>query len=238
MIRYALSTILLLVGIESFSSNKDLSNNNSSFLSGKIFDRSKARGEALAGAKNTFRKSESMIAGKLERKSLGVLFFVPEDKSISYRITNVNDELSQIFNRLDTDDQIYGVATFDHPNFLVKFDSVERIGLHSLLGKWWSDNGVAEFETFTKITVYPNVNENVPDGGCPDVSPRRINFQYSIVPGSGKQWVLFLSTCGNNFYSTIELEDGHGKIQVYGSNGDLLRTFQITRSSIGFPPLL
>jgi len=173
-----------------------------------------------------------MLHGRIKIKEDNNLFFSPFDISGTLKIANSKDEISETLKRLSTNDEIYGIGEIDTTQNSVVFSTIERISLRRLLGIWWSDTGIINFESFTRVVLYPDKDEEIPTIECPDIQREKIVFQYSLVPGSNNsEWVMFLSNCSRTYYTTIELNGNFGIVKIYGSStGKVLRVVYLQRN--------
>jgi hypothetical protein len=176
--------------------------------------------------------TSDMLHGRIKIKEDNNLFFSPFEISGTLKIANSKDDIAETLKRLSTDDEIYGVGDIDSTTNSVVFKSIERISLKRLLGIWWSDTGIVNFESFTRVVLFPDKDEEIPTIECPDIKKDKIVFQYSLVPGSNNsEWVMFLSNCSQTYYTTIELNGNFGIVKIYGSStGKVLRVVYLQRN--------
>ena len=111
--------------------------------------------------------------------------------------------------KLNTNDFISAVGTKKSPNSFV-IESIDYIGLNRFLGLWMSSLGLLQVNDFSHLHIY-NSQAN---------SPRKSsasNLNYSITPGQGDSWVLFLSDDSQIYYSDLYMAENKALIRFYST---------------------
>lgn len=111
--------------------------------------------------------------------------------------------------KLNTNDFISAVGTKKSPNSFV-IESIEYIGLNRFLGLWMSSLGLLQVNDFSHLQIY-NSQEK------PTRKSSASALNYSITPGQGDSWVLFLSDDNQIYYSDLYMSENKALIRFYNT---------------------
>lgn len=135
---------------------------------------------------------------KYLKTSQGNLFLSSDSYDIKNQIT-----------KLKANDFISGIADAKASNTL-NIQSIDFIGLNQFLGLWMSPMGLFQVKDFSNLNIY------VPQKSIPLSSPKT-SLNYSITPGQGKSWVLFLSDESQIYYSNLYMQDKKATLRFYNT---------------------
>lgn len=119
-----------------------------------------------------------------------------------------NDVKSQLY-KLKSNDFISGLG---HPlaGNLVRLETIDFVGLNSFLGVWASPMGIFQVQDFSNLSLYAGAQTPT------NTSTRsRSLLNYSITPGSGASWVLFLTDAEQIYFSNLTVTDSKASIRFF-----------------------
>lgn len=124
--------------------------------------------------------------------------------SLSGSTTEINNQIA----KLNDNDFISGVGEPKTNNLILQ--SIDFIGLNQFLGFWISPMGILQVKDFSRLNIY------VPNRPIPIGAPKT-SLNYSITPGQGNSWVLFLSDESQIYYSNLFMSDSKALIRFYNT---------------------
>lgn len=135
---------------------------------------------------------------KILRTSKGNLTLTSESSDIQNQIT-----------KLKSNDFISGIGELPSAS-LLNIQSLDFIGLSQFVGLWMSPMGLFQVKDFTNLNIY------VPQKTLPLSSPKT-SLNYSITPGQGNSWVLFLSDENQIYYSNLYMNEKKALLRFYNT---------------------
>ncbi len=123
-------------------------------------------------------------------------------------LTAENDDVKIQLSKLKNNDFISGLGTSLAPN-LVRIETIDFVGLNSFLGLWMSPMGIFQVQDFSSLSLYAN-GQSQTSARSPHAS-----LNYSITPGSGASWVLFLTDDSQIYYSNLTVADSKASIRFF-----------------------
>lgn len=124
-------------------------------------------------------------------------------------LSSDSSDIQNQITKLKTNDFISGIGEFPTAN-LLNIQSIDFIGLNQFLGLWMSPLGLFQVKDFTNLNIY------VPQRTLPLNSPKT-SLNYSITPGQGNSWVLFLSDENQIYYSNLYMNDKKALLRFYNT---------------------
>lgn len=157
----------------------------------------------------------------------------PNSEPVTIRIAPRTEVVKDVLNKLDTGDFLSGGFEMDAANKLYWLDTVESVGLRSLLGSWYEASTLFRFESFNRLRVVSSVN--LIEGGVFSSRIHSKDFNYSLSPSAGERnWIAFLSDRQTTYFSTIENFGSNIRIKMYDTDsGKLIRVHNLSRLNSG-----
>lgn len=165
----------------------------------------------------------------------GTMFLKSEDPCHRYLIASNNETALNALVKLAAGDFITATGLKTPGNCTVAIESVEYVGLRRMLGNWYSREAVINVQDFNSMKYYP-AQTVVTNGNrvYTSVSTSPVEYNYSLVPGSGKEWVMFLSDSRSTTFGTIQFNRGSAVMKIYNSEtGELNKTLLLHRMTSG-----
>lgn len=135
---------------------------------------------------------------KIIKTTTGEFNLLTEDSIVSAQISKLN-----------TNDFISAVGTKKSPNSFV-IENIEYIGLNKFLGLWMSSLGLLQVNDFSHLQIYKSQWN-------PANKSSASALNYSITPGQGDSWVLFLSDDSQIYYSDLYMAENKALIRFYSA---------------------
>lgn len=156
-----------------------------------------------------------------------------DSEPVSIRIAPRTEMVKEVLNKLNTGDYLSGGFEMDAANRLYWLDTVESVGLRSLLGSWYEAGTLFRFESFNRLRIVSSVN--VIEGGVFSSRIQSKDFNYSLSPSDGERnWIAFLSDRQTTYYSTIENFGSIIRIKLYDTDsGNLIKVHNLSRMNSG-----
>jgi hypothetical protein len=112
-------------------------------------------------------------------------------------------------NKLNNSDFISGVGNKTN-NGTLSIESIDFIGLNQFLGLWMSPLGLFQVKDFSNLNIY------IPQRNIP-ISGPKTSLNYSITPGDGNSWTMFLSDENQIYYSNLYMTDKKATIRFFNT---------------------
>lgn len=125
----------------------------------------------------------------------------------SFILTAESSDVKSQLIKLRSNDFISGIGAPIGSN-IVRMETIDFVGLSGFLGLWMSPMGLIQVQDFSSISLYLG---NQTHG--PSVASSLMN--YSIIPGSGASWGLFLSDDNQIYYSNLTVSHSKASIQFF-----------------------
>lgn len=156
-----------------------------------------------------------------------------ESQPRQIRIVARTEAVKDVLEKLSTGDFLSGGFEYDTNNRLYWLDTVESVGLRSLLGSWYEEGTLFRFESFNRLRVLSSVASL--EGGIFSSRIYSKDFNYSLSPSSGdRAWIAFLSDRQSTYYSTLENFALSIRIKMYDADsGKLMKVHNLTRLNSG-----
>ncbi|MCK6595146.1 MAG: hypothetical protein L6Q37_05255 [Bdellovibrionaceae bacterium] len=129
--------------------------------------------------------------------------------NLKFTLTAESAEIKTQIDKLKTNDFISGIG-IANTNQVLNVQSIDFIGLGQFVGLWLSPMGLFNVANFTDLQIY------VPQKDMSLKNPKA-NMNYSITPGSGNSWVLFLSDEKQIYYSNLYMNERKAVIRFYST---------------------
>jgi hypothetical protein len=174
------------------------------------------------------------VAGSisLEGKSM---YLKTDDPCHRYLVLSNSEAALSALVKLAAGDVVTATGIKNPGECSVAIESVEYVGLRRMLGNWYSREAVINVQDFSSMKYYPT--ESIATNGnkvYAQVSKNPVEYNYSLVPGSGKEWVLFLSDSKSTTFGTIQFNRGSAVMKIYNSDtGELTKTLLLYRLTSG-----
>lgn len=123
-------------------------------------------------------------------------------------LTAENEDVKTQLSKLKSNDFISGLGSVLSGN-LVRLETIDFVGLSSFLGLWLSPLGLIQVEDFSSLNLYSG-NQTKADSSKPHAS-----LHYSITPGSGASWVLFLTDANQIYFSNLTVTESKASIRFF-----------------------
>jgi len=155
-------------------------------------------------------------------------FFTPKSSALFYKIAPMTPDVQASLERLENGDFVAGNGTLDTINKNLSIESVDYVGLRKLLGPWVGTDGTMVFKDFSTMRFTPRYREIKLDSG---LTKYQREFRYSVTPGDGNEWALFLSDDKSTTFATVEFTKNKVVImKIFESeSGKIVRTLKLER---------
>lgn len=117
-------------------------------------------------------------------------------KTQSLILTTENSDVKSQLMKLKTNDFISGLGRPLTGN-LVRLETIDFVGLNNFLGLWMSPMGLFKVQNFSSLSV------------------SQAPLNYSITPGSGTSWVLFLTDENQIYFSNLTVAESKATIRFF-----------------------
>ncbi|MEK2688558.1 hypothetical protein [Bdellovibrio sp. GT3] len=155
------------------------------------------------------------------------MFLKTDDPCNNYLVASNNEIALSALVKLAPGDVITATGKKNPAHCTVSIDSVEYVGLRRMLGSWYSTEAVITVEDFNSMKFYAAEKDH-------KWSQTPIEYNYSLVPASGKEWVMFLSDSKSTQFGTIQFSRGSAVLKMYSSDtGALNKTLILYRMTTG-----
>ncbi len=179
---------------------------------------------ALLSSQPVFATGEVLtFRGKIER--INNESYLSESRSkLSLKMDYFNDISKQQIDRLGAGDYVSVTATVDehNPNY-IHVNSVDYVGLKTLLGTWKSEiNLCYEFTGFTTFYVYTPNSKGlcIRQTAKTPAKPQTNKYNFFINPDIDT-WNLLISSQDNNFVGELMIHDDNNiEIQLFDNQTD------------------
>lgn len=162
-----------------------------------------------------FVHAASNISGSIVLEN-STYYIVADSGCFRYLIKPQNIDSAQTMEKLKTGDQLKASGHLNPQTCEANISSIDFVGLASLLGYWKTHDGIYSIKDFNTLQFYPETGRDITNGRYHDVVIP-INYHYSVVPGSGKDWVLFLSDSFDTQFATIRLNKNSATLKIFDS---------------------
>lgn len=168
----------------------------------------------------------------IEGKSM---YLKTDDPCHRYLVLSSSEAAISALVKLAAGDVVIATGIKNPGECSVAIESVEYVGLRRMLGNWYSREAVINVQDFNSMKYYPA--QSIASNGnkvYASVSTNPVEYNYSLVPGSGKEWVLFLSDSKSTTFGTIQFNRGSAVMKIYNSEtGELTKTLILYRMTAG-----
>ncbi|WP_413584270.1 hypothetical protein [Bdellovibrio sp. HCB274] len=163
------------------------------------------------------------------------MFLKTDDPCNNYLVASNNETALSALVKLAPGDVITATGKKNPAHCTVSIESVEYVGLRRMLGNWYSSEAVINVQDFNTMKFY--AAQKISETGNKDyksISQTPIEYSYSLVPSSGKEWVMFLSDSKSTTFGTIQFHRGSAVLKIYSSDtGALNKTLILYRMTTG-----
>jgi hypothetical protein len=147
--------------------------------------------------------------GKVIRVGADV-YVVEEGSKKNFTLYSADPEIREHINLLSQGDFIEGVATSITPPRLF-VESIDFVGLKKILGTWKTNKRVFDFKDFNLLSIWSFDFGN-------DFFSRKKNYTYSISPGEGPDWQVFVADENHVVVGSLDFVDNIAILTIYDSN--------------------
>ncbi len=165
----------------------------------------------------------------------GKMFLRSDDPCHRYMVASNNETALNALVKLAAGDFITATGSKNPGDCSVAIETVEYVGLRRMLGNWYSRDAVINVQDFNSMKFYPAQSiVTKGDRVYTQVSTTPVEYSYSLVPGSGKEWVLFLSDSRSTTFGTIQFSRGSAVMKINNSvTGEVIKTLLLYRMTTG-----
>lgn len=158
--------------------------------------------------------SQIKFSGKVIRVGADV-YVVEENSKKNYTLYSADPEIREHINLLSQGDFIEGVASsIAAPRIFV--ESIDFVGLKKILGTWKTNKRVFDFKDFNLLSIWSFDFTN-------DFFSRKKNYTYSIIPGEGPDWQVFVADENQVVVGSLDFVDNIAILTIYDTKTGLSR---------------
>ncbi|WP_413557199.1 hypothetical protein [Bdellovibrio sp. HCB209] len=163
------------------------------------------------------------------------MFLKTDDPCHRYLVASNNEAALNALVKLAAGDVVNATGMKNPGECTVAIDSVDYVGLRRMLGSWYSRDAVITVSDFNSMKFYPAQEvSSSKDKTYAQISKNAVEYNYSLIPGSGKEWVMFLSDSKSTAFGTIQFNRGSAVMKVFNSEtGELNKTYILYRMTTG-----
>jgi hypothetical protein len=163
------------------------------------------------------------------------MYLKSEDPCHRYLVVSKSESSLSALVKLAAGDFFTATGLKNPGDCTVSIETVEYVGLRRMLGNWYSRDAVINVQDFNSMKYYPAQSVVTKgDRVYTQVSANPVEYNYSLVPGSGKEWVLFLSDSKSTTFGTIQFDRGTAVMKINNSiTGEVIRTLLLYRMTTG-----
>jgi hypothetical protein len=166
------------------------------------------------------------VTGFLGKTATGFTLLSQNSKS-KYTVIPANDDVVASLNRLTKGDLITGYGSLDTINKKLTLTSVDYVGLRKLLGPWVGGDGLLLFKDFSTMKYSPRFSKLGLEKPMTDYQKE---FRYTLSPGDGDEWALFMSDDKSTTFATVVFDKKQMIMKIYESeSGNIVRTLTLGR---------
>jgi hypothetical protein len=179
-----------------------------------------------------------VFSGYLTKKDSNY-YLTTKNSEILYKVTALTYNVDDSLKRLENGDLILGNGSFDVINKKINIESIDYVGLRRLLGPWVGTDGIMDFKDFSTMRFTPryrNIHKDI--NGHLNESIRfeakltnyQKEFRYSMSPGDGNEWALFVSDDKGTNFATVVFSTKKIIMKIFESeSGKIVRTLKLER---------
>lgn len=158
----------------------------------------------------------------LVKKQNESYYFLKTESSTPILIRPTKSEVINSLKKLSNFDFFQGQGS--EINGILALDSVDFVGLQSLLGVWsGNESSVFEFKSFQKLVTYKQfLNFLIPSE----------KIDYSIAPSSGADWKIFFTNIDSVLLASLTISKKRAVLRFYDlETGDISKLIELTRAT-------
>jgi hypothetical protein len=151
-----------------------------------------------------------------------------------FAVSSTDNDVNQNLKKMDAGDLITATGTLDTDKCTADVNSIDYVGLKKMLGVWYSDEGLFTVTDYSNLSYYPLSSKDLPpSNNTTDFQKLQpINYQYSMTPSDGAEWVIFLTDKTQTSLATIKVSAFAATMKIFDSqNGNVLKTLYLQKWS-------
>lgn len=168
------------------------------------------------------------ISGFVHRFGGEVFITLDSNTGALYRLQSSRQETVATLRRLTNGDFIMATAKTDRTNVTVDIDTIDFVGLRKIIGYWNMPrrSQVMNFRSYSDLNIY-DIIVQFQDGG---LRPLRKELKYTVIPGQGSEWVMFISDDQETQMAYLNLTESEAVLRLVNSRtGDVTSTLQLRK---------
>ncbi|MCX7977697.1 MAG: hypothetical protein N2578_01705 [Bdellovibrionaceae bacterium] len=161
------------------------------------------------------------VTGTIVNLPTGKGIELPEGKQLVVRTEN--EDIRRQISYLEAGDVMAGTGRIE--GRVITLEGLDFVGLRKVLGYWTANETLVNFSSFSDVRV-------IAFQKTPENSLRRIErrFKYSLSPGSGREWIIFVSDDQSTLLGSISVRQSSATVRFFNpETGELEDSFTLRR---------
>jgi hypothetical protein len=155
-----------------------------------------------------FAVSAETFSGIVKRSNYKVELLTPSKR---FSLFASNSLVARDLGKLSTGDYLQGYG--DVRSSYISVESVDFVGLRSLIGRWQSDD-----DTILRIANFRQMQVFSPSRALPTSYDPPLNVEYAITPQDSTFWSILMNTRSEVQTGAVRIDDDQFTLIVHGSN--------------------
>lgn len=168
------------------------------------------------------------MSGFIHRFGGEVLMTLDSNTGAYYRLASSRSETLTTLNKLNTGDFVMATAVVNSAQNSVQIETIDFVGLRQIIGYWGTPHRgrVMNFRSYSDLSIYDLIIQSEGD----DIRSSRKQMKYTVVPGSGNDWVMFLSDDRETQMGYLSLTNSAATLRlVHSRTGETTNILQLEK---------